>query len=232
MNKSILVIPDQHFPYNHPDIIAFLKAVARKHKPDRIVNLGDEVDYHSISFHEKSPELLSPSDELQTAINRLKALYTIFPTMDLVESNHGSLVYRKARYAGLPSRVIKSYGDILEAPKGWKWHKDLTIKCSDGSKVYFCHGKTNDVLKLSQSMGMNVVQGHYHEKFELRFWNAPAGLFWGAIAGCLIDDDSLAYSYNKLNSKRPILGCMVILKGIPQMIPMRINKKGRWTGTL
>jgi hypothetical protein len=228
MFRSVLVISDQHFPFNHPDIIAFLAAIASKYRPDKIVNIGDEVDLNSLSFHEKDPDLMSPSDELQTAINRLQSLYKLFPDMDLVESNHGSLAYRRARFAGLPKRLIKDYNEILQAPKGWKWHHDLVLKTSDGNPVYFCHGKSADVLKMSQAMGMSCVQGHFHEKFEIRYWGNKLGLYWGMTVGCLIDNDALAFSYNKLNLKRPLIGCGLILDGHPKLMPMVLDKNGRW----
>jgi hypothetical protein len=229
-NARILVISDQHFPYNHPDIIKFLAALKKKYKPDRVVNIGDELDYHSISFHDHIPDLLSPSDELQTALNRIAPLFKLFPQMDILESNHGSLVYRKAVAHGLPAHVFKTYREILGSPKGWRWHADLTLKMSNGKYVYFCHGKSADVLKLSQSMGMCAVQGHFHEKFEVRYWGNSLGLFWGAIIGCLIENKSLAFAYNKLNLKRPVIGCMMILNGLPHLTPMVLNSNGRWNG--
>ncbi len=230
--KSILVISDQHHPYAHPDIYAFLKAIKEKFKPDRVINIGDEVDGHSISFHEKDPDLLSPTDELQTAINRLKPIYKLFPKMDLVDSNHGSLVYRRARFAGLPSRVIKSYRDILEAPKEWRWHDDLIVRDSSGNDTYFCHSRGSDVLKVSQAMGMNVVQGHHHSQFEIRYWGNKLGLYFGMTVGCLIDAKSLAFAYGKLSLKRPVIGVGIILNGIPRLIPMILDRNGRWIKSL
>lgn len=228
MNDRILFISDQHFPYNHPDTIPFLKAIKKKYKPDRIINLGDEVDLHSISFHEHDPDLLSPSDELQTAIARMKPLFEIFPVVDLLESNHGSLVYRKGKTHGLPRHVFKSYREILGAPSGWKWHPELTIKMSNGQYVYICHGRSANGLKLSQSMGMSTVQGHYHSKFEIQYWANSLGLYWSIISGCLIDKDSLAFAYDKVNLQRPILGISIALSGIPKLLPMILNKSGRW----
>lgn len=49
--------------------------------------------------------------------------------------------------------------------------------------------------------------------------------------GCLADDNSLALAYNKINPKRPIVSLGVIIEGIPQLIPMILDKKGRWIGT-
>lgn len=232
MNRRILVISDQHFPYNHPDIIAFLRALKVKYKFDRVINIGDEVDYHSISFHEHNPDLLSPSDELETAINRLKPLYKLFPKVDVIESNHGSLVYRKGVAMGLPRHVFKSYREILEAPKGWNWHFDLTLKMSNGAYCYFHHGKAASGLKLSQSMGMSVVQGHFHEKFCIEYWGNPLGLYWSMQVACLVEDSTLAFNYNKTNLKRPIIGCGVILNGHPKLEPMVLGKNGRWIGKL
>lgn len=227
-NKAILVISDQHFPFNHPDIIEFLRALKKKYKFDRIINIGDELDYHSISFHEHNPDLLSPSDELQTAINRLKPLYRLFPKMDLIESNHGSLVYRKGTMAGLPRHVFKSYREILGAPKEWKWHFDLTLKMSNGQYCYFHHGKSSNGMKLSQAMGMCVVQGHFHEKFCVEYWGNPLGLYWSMQVGCLVEDSTLAFNYNKTNLKRPLVGCGVIIDGHPKLEPMVLNTNGRW----
>ncbi|MDX1471731.1 MAG: metallophosphoesterase, partial [Flavobacteriaceae bacterium] len=86
-NKSILVISDTHFPYQHPSCIEYLKEVKRVYKPDRVVHIGDEIDGHAISFHSHDPDLLSPSDEFQLAIERLQPLYSLFPKVDVIESN-------------------------------------------------------------------------------------------------------------------------------------------------
>jgi len=231
-HKAILVISDTHFPYQHPDTIAFLRALKAKYKPDRVVHIGDEIDGHAISFHPSDPELMSPGDEFEKAIERLQPLYKMFPKMNIVESNHGSLVYRKAKYHGIPRRAFKSYREILEAPRGWHWSMDLTLKMSDGNLVYFCHGKTSSPGKLSQSMGMATVQGHYHERMEIVYWANPKGLFWDMRVGCLIHDESLAYAYNKANLKRPLIGTGVIIEGQPKLCPMVLNAKGRWIGRL
>ena len=67
LRKSILVISDQHAPYHHIDTLDFLSAIKEKYKPDCVVNIGDEMDWHSISFHDSHPGLYSPSHELVVA---------------------------------------------------------------------------------------------------------------------------------------------------------------------
>ena len=43
-----------------------------------------------------------------------------------VESNHSSLVYRRALKYGMSKEFLKDYGDFLGTKK-WKWVDDLTI---------------------------------------------------------------------------------------------------------
>lgn len=230
--RSILVISDMHLPYCHSDLLKFLKAIKTKYKPDKVVCIGDEIDYHAISFHPSDPDLFSPGDELQSAINYLQQIYKIFPEVDVIDSNHGSLVYRKAKFHGLPKKVFKSYNNILDAPKKWNWSYDLTLEMSNGEKVYFHHGKTSAVAKLSKNMSMNCVQGHYHSRFEVVYWANPNGLFFDMRVGCLINDKSMAFHYNKTTMDRPIIGCGIILEGHPKLLPMILDKNGKWTGKL
>ena len=230
--KSILVISDMHLPYHHKDLLSFLKAIKTKYSPDRIVCIGDEVDYHAISFHAHDPDLFSPADELKSAILHLKQIYKLFPKVDVIDSNHGSLVYRKAKAMGLPRNVFKSYNAILEAPKYWKWHNDLTLTMSDGNKVFFHHGKSSAVGKLSKNMSMSSVQGHYHSRFEIFHWANPTGLFFDMRVGCLINDHSMAFAYNKTTMDRPIIGCGIILDGQPKLLPLIKDNKSRWTGVV
>lgn len=232
MNKRVLILGDLHFPFHHIDTFNFIKAIKKKYNPDKVISIGDETDQHSWSFHEHNPLLPNPEEELSRAKADIQKLNVLFPKMDILESNHGSLVYRKQVAAGLPRGVFKTYNEIYDIDKGWTWHRDLTIKLSDGSYCYFCHGKSADVLKTSQSMGMSTVQGHYHEKFSIQYWGNSLGLYFAAQTGCLVDDDSLAMEYNKTNLKRPLIGSLIILDGHPKLLPMVLNRKGRWIGVL
>lgn len=229
--KSIVVISDMHHPYAHPDTVKFLAAVKSKFRPDKIVCIGDEVDFHAMSYHEHNPDLDSAGAELDKAIAGLKPIYKLFPNCTVIESNHGSMVLRKAITAGMPQRVIKGYREILDAPKGWHWVFDASIQTPLGP-VYFCHGKTSAPGKLASSYGQSCVQGHFHEKAQITYISTPERLMFDAFTGCLADDKSLALGYNKVNPKRPIVSILVILNGIPHLVPMVLNRHGRWTGKL
>ena len=229
-NSRVLLISDMHIPYHHPDTLSFLKHLKKKYNPTRVICLGDELDKHALSYHDHDPDLPSAGDELRRSIPVIHELYELFPVMDIIESNHGSLVWRKAKTNGIPRQYIKSYNDVLGVGDGWKWSFDLTIDLPNGQKCYIHHGKTSNVIQLSQQMGMCAVQGHYHEAFKIDYWGNPTGLYWGMQCGCLIDDDALAFSYNNVNIKRPVLGTGLIIDSIPVLEPMILSKEGKWLG--
>lgn len=231
-NAVILVISDLHCPYQHRDTVAFLRAIKNKYKPTRVILSGDEVDNHAISFHDHDPDLDSPGTELQKAIKALQPIYKLFPVAEVLESNHGSLVFRKAVANGLSRQFFKSPGEILQAPNTWTWHFDIATTLPDGSDCYFHHSKGANVKKNSQAMGMSFVQGHHHEVFEISYWGNPNALLFGMTVGCLVDSDAVAMAYGKNNLKRPVIGCGVIVDSKAHLIPMKLNKKGRWTGKL
>ena len=229
--KSVLIISDTHIPYHVPELMDFLKLLKKKYKPDRIIHIGDEVDKHAMSFHDSDPDLPSAGDELKLSIPVIKQLEKMFPKMDLLDSNQGSLVFRRAYKHGIPKAYIKKYNDFLQVGKGWKWHDDLIIDTPLG-KVYFCHGKTPDILKLAQSMGMSCVSGHYHSLMGVRYYGNSLGLYFGLQVGCMIDSKSLAFRYNKVQKARPIIGCSVIQNGLPIIEPFIKDKSGKWIGRL
>lgn len=229
-NSRVLLISDMHIPYHHPDTLEFLQYLKNKYKPTRVICLGDELDKQALSYHDHDPDLPSAGDELRRSMPTIQEVYKMFPVMDIIESNHGSLVWRKAKTNGIPRQYIKSYNDVLGVGGGWKWSFDLTITLPNGQKCYIHHGKTSNVIQLSQQMGMCAVQGHYHEAFKIDYWGNPTGLYWGMQCGCLIDDDALAFSYNNVNIKRPVIGTGLIIDSIPVLEPMILSKNGRWVG--
>lgn len=223
-NERILFISDMHIPYNHPKLLPFLEGLKVRYDPTRVICLGDEVDKHAMSFHDSDPDLPSAGDELLRALPIIKDVESLFPVVDVIDSNHGSMVYRKAKAHGIPRRYIRSYNDVLGVGDGWQWHMDLTLDMSPWDKpdVYVHHGKSNKAIRTSQAMSMSHVCGHFHESFGIEFWANPKGLYFGMNAGCLIDDDQLAFAYNNANLKRPIIGTGLIIEGIPVLEAMAL----------
>jgi len=232
-NSRLLIIPDQHAPYQHPDALAFLQDVAELLDPTRVINLGDETDGHALSFHDSDPGLDSAGPELHKARIFLQALAGVFPVMDICHSNHGSLVYRKAFKTGIPVEYIKPYRDVLfpdGGGEGWSWADKIPVRLPNGDTVIFQHQSAGDILNNAAHERANIVQGHEHSDFFIRYRSSTSALYWAMVSGCLIDPKALAFAYGKLFPKRPIIGCSAIIDSQPVLIPMPMDHEGRYTG--
>ncbi len=224
----VLIISDLHCPWQHPDAFDFLRALKKKIKPQFVLNLGDEADAHALSFHETNPDLPSAGDELSLAKTELHELEKIFPEMTLLHSNHSSLIYRRALKHGMPRAYLRNYNDFLEVGKGWKWVDDINFKLSDGSEVFATHGMAADGIKLAMQYGKNVIQGHFHSKFNIQYFSNPDRLVWSMQCGCMTKQSSLAFEYARNFKMRFIIGTGAIIDGQPKLFPMRLNRDGRW----
>ena len=133
-----LIISDLHAPYHHPDSLDFLKALKRKYSFNWVVCIGDELDNHAMSFHDSDPDLNAAGDELKKGREFLWELEKVFPVVDLVDSNHGSMHYRKGKAHGFPRHLLLGYKDVIfgeHLPDG-----TITRKRGDGWN-WFPHAK-------------------------------------------------------------------------------------------
>ena len=196
--KRVLFISDTHIPYSVKGYLRFLRDVKKRFKPDVIIHIGDEVDYHAISFHDSIAELFSAGHELDKSIEEIQeGLHKIFPKMILLESNHGSLVYRKMKHHGIPVRVLKPLHELYQTPL-WEWHEHVLLMTNMG-RVYCTHGKSGISGRLAMALGCSTVQGHYHSKFEIMWFKSITKMRFSMYLGCLADRDSMAMAYNKPN---------------------------------
>ncbi len=236
--RSCLIIGDTHIPYHHKDAWAWLKAIKKKYlnKKSLILHIGDECDYNKFSFHKPwDPDIeYSPGSELQACIDEIHkkgGLYDLFPRLFLADSNHGSLIFRRARHGELPLHVIKSYVDILGV-KGWEWHEDFLLDTKKGP-VYVHHGRSSNIGKVVASTQSSVIQGHYHGLHKLEWFRGISSNRFGIQTGCLVDSGSRAFSYGKLSLSKPIIGSALIKEcGTPTLLSMNLNKNNRWDGTI
>ncbi len=105
-------------------------------------------DGHAISFHESDPNLDSAGVELEKAKLVLEELHELFPNLLVCDSNHGSLVYRRAKAHGLPVQFIKKYRDILFPEHGapsWSW-ADAWVLSTPLGPVRFQHQVSGDFM--------------------------------------------------------------------------------------
>jgi hypothetical protein len=203
--KRVLIIGDIHIPFSVNGYIKFLTKLKEEVKPDIVISIGDELDYHNLSFHDSDNDLMSGGDELDRAIIELQeGLHKLFPEMLLLESNHGSMVLRRAKHHGIPVRTLKTLQELYETPK-WSWHEDIIMSTHKGP-VYICHGKSGAYGKLVKEVGVSCVQGHFHGKFEITYHNSVLSSRFSMFTGCLVDTESMAMAYGKNHTIKPILG--------------------------
>lgn len=228
---TVMAVPDLHIPFHHKDAFRFLAAVKKKYKPNKIVNLGDLEDWHSISMHDHDPDGLSPGMELEALRKGVKPLFKLFPSMMICTSNHGSLPLRRAFKFGLPSELIKSYKDILQMPDGWQIADSWEV---DG--IVYEHGEAfsgqQGAIKSANANMQSTVIGHIHAFAGIQYSANSKHLIFGFNVGCLIDRAKYAFAYGKKIKSKPILGCGIIRNGIPTFVPLMLDKRGNWTGKL
>jgi len=232
IRETTLAFSDPHGPFQHPDTYDFLTAIRDKYKPTDVLNGGDEVDLHYLNYHEKEQRILNPTGERNKAIEHCRVMQDIFPKMILLDSNHGDLVDRKAKTAGIHPEDLKSKKDRLEITADWEWHKSIILDFPNGDSAYCVHHYSGNVMTGSEKVGMSLIQGHVHTQFSCGYRSTPEGLHFGLQLPCLIDTHSPAFKYAHPRQGRIMVGATIIEGGYPKLIPLRKDRHGRWDGKI
>lgn len=208
----VLIVSDLHCPYVHPDAADFLRDTAKEFKPTKIIFSGDEWDWHSLSFHDKEPELYCPGREYDAALKTIQPFYKLFPKADVCISNHTARYHRVAHKAGIPSRLLLDYKQLLQAPKGWSWSQRIIV-----DNVCYEHGEMvsgrNGAWKAMMENKMSTVIGHLHSFGGVQYSASPFNQTFAMNVGCLIDVDSLAFAYGSKYRNKATLGCGIVIEG-------------------
>lgn len=193
--------------------VQFLQRVADKYQPDRIVHIGDLVDNHAISYHERLPGLSSAKDEFQKARRQIRTLVDAFPKADWLIGNHDALTERQATSVGLPKEVLRDYNDLWEVP--WKVHERFSELVID--KVVYMHGEGPGGMyahgNRAKARFRSVVMGHFHSNAGTIWHATPDSRVFGLAVGCGVDNTKMQFLYGKVLPRKPILGCGVVVDG-------------------
>ena len=222
-NCRVLFWSDPHFPYHHKDTLSFLSKVKDAYNPDRVICGGDLGDLYSVSNY---PTDINHPDSFHTEVKGLrknvKEVAELFPEQIVCSSNHDDRPYRKSTTAGIPREFLIPYNQVISAPDTWKWvpYYDLTVD-ADRSQWRFIHTINGGALVAAKNLGMNVCNGHSHTKFGAQSFSNGKKVLYGVDSGCLISDVGSPFKYQKGDIGRPIRGCVMILDGVPKLIPMR-----------
>lgn len=229
--EIVLVIPDIHIPFQHPDAFDFLQCVSEELRPTRVVSIGDSLDMHALSRFVHDPDGMSAGDEYKRTMLLLKQLYTIFPDVVEVESTHNFRVFKRAFEAGIPKILLKEYRDMIQAPEGWEFVENVEI---DG--ILYEHGISFGGANVARTAATynrkSTVIGHHHTQGGICYLANRKDLIFGMSVGCLIDTGAYTFEYAHSNKQKQVLMCGGVFHGVPITYPMILNAKGRWIGKL
>ncbi len=218
--KRVLLISDLHHPWAVDGWYEFLARLHRQRKYDIIISVGDEIDAAAMSFHEKEPGMPNATREMEMAQAEMQLMHTLFPKMYILDSNHGSLYYRRAKFAGIPNSVIKPMKELWGTPE-YEWHEEILLITNSGP-VYLCHGKTSAYGKMVKDLGCSAVQGHFHSKSEITYHATVRGVRFNMLVGCLADQKKLAFQYAKNHNAKFINSVGELDRnGVPNLIMYR-----------
>jgi len=210
----VLVIGDTHCPAMRKGYVEFLQRVAERWQTDRVVHIGDLVDWASISYHEKHPVLRNPSLEYERAKRQVATLTKAFPKADWMIGNHDALTERQLVTAGLPPELLRSQNDIWGIK--WKVHPRFTKLEIDG--VVYSHGDSgrggiDASFRQCQDNFRSTVIGHFHGQAGVKWFANSSDRVFGLSVGCGVDHKSLAMDYGRRFARKPVLGCGVVIGG-------------------
>ena len=216
MGKRVLVIGDTHCPAMLPEYVDFLRDTYKQWGCDTTLHIGDVVDWHAISYHEKNPACASAGDEYATALAQVKTLYKAFPKAVIMTGNHDDLPARQARTAGIPVELLRDYSKVWETP-GWDWRPRYSTHKIDN--VTFAHGDRGKggqyaALRNAKDHFSSWVQGHVHGQAGVQYFANSNQLIFGMNVGCGINwSGQAAMDYGLKFNTKPVLGCGIVIEG-------------------
>ncbi len=223
--SNVLVIPDLQIPFHHKRSLDFLQRTQERYKCDNVICVGDEWDLAALSKYPKDPNGMSAGDELAAARKATAPFVAAFPKLRLCESNHRQRLYKRAFEAGIPEQYLAQTQSYMEVPKTWQWAFQWE---QDG--VIYEHGDRGKPVQLVDANGASTVFGHHHTEAGLWYVTRQHYSRFAFNVGCLIDINAYAFKYAVLAKRKPVLSCGVVLDGMPILVPMKVDSKGRFIG--
>lgn len=221
---NVLCIGDIHAPVCRKGYLSFCKRIYKKYKCNKVVFLGDIVDWHGISFHTSNTDAPGVLAEYRAAKKEIQKWVKAFGKATICIGNHDERVIRLAESVKIPSRFLRDYAEIWNTPK-WNWVYDTII-----DDVYYFHGTGHAGLhpayNVAKKMSMSTVMGHIHSAGGIKWLVSPKQRWFGMDTGCGVDDDSYAMAYNKHSKNKSVIGCGVVIKGTPyyEIMPLERYK--------
>lgn len=204
--SKVLVVGDLHEPFCLDGYLQHCKKVYKKEKCTKVIFIGDIIDNHYSSYHETDPDGMSARDELELAISKVAKWVKAFPIATVTLGNHDLIVQRKAFSAGLCSKWIRSFNEVLEAPL-WNFVEEIELE-----GITYCHGTGKKARKRASDDMVSYCQGHYHTDSYVEDIVGNERKVVAIQVPCGIDRKSYAMAYGK-HFPKPVIGCTVVYDG-------------------
>lgn len=221
-----LILSDNQKPFEDPDTLRFALAVKKDFGilKENIFHVGDIFDQYHGSQYPKSPDVqFTPRQELDETRGRLKPWFDAFPYMRLSDCNHGARWAQKAKAAGIPKDLMRPYREVMGVPQGWKWASQWRVATDHPFLVIHGVGYSGKYAheNAARDHGISIAMGHLHSNAGVIHVRTVGLRIWGLAVGCMIEESSEAFDYDKENRRKPIKGIGVVLDGgwTPIFIP-------------
>ena len=204
-NRNVLLIGDIHEPFTLDGYMEFCWDIYNKYECNEVVFTGDIIDNHYSSFHVQDPDGFGAGEELERAIDKLADWYELFPRATVCLGNHDRIPARKAMDAGISSKWLSPYAEVLGVPN-WDFVDSIII-----DEVLYVHGDgASHAAMRSKKDLMSIAQGHFHSRAYIEWIVGKRVKLFAVQAPCGVDDKAYAMAYGK-NSPKSAIGCTVIL---------------------
>jgi hypothetical protein len=238
--EAIVAISDLQVPYHDKRAVANVAAFIKAFKPSKVVSVGDEMDFQTISRWAQGTPL-----EYEQSISKNRdetvAVLESLRVEHVIRSNHTDRLYntvmmRAPGLLGLPELGLENF---LRFPQlGITYHKK-PYELAYGWRLF--HGDEGNIsqnsgttaLNLAKRTGVSVVCGHTHRMGLSHHTEAVAGIptrtLWGMEVGNLMDAKQAGYLKAGINNWQQGFGILwVDGKSVtPQIIP--IHRDGTFT---
>ena len=202
MSKTVttLAIGDSHFPFHNRKTIAAIIYIARKIKPQRIIQLGDLYDLYSYSRFAKSANIMTPAEECKRGRRDAELFWKEIQQASPRADCYQILGNHDARFSKQVMDKIPEAEHLLKGIQSlWKFDGvDSTTSDRDElilDGVCYMHGyrKFGDHMRHN---GINTVCGHLH-KGGVAYSRLGNKTIWELNAGFCADENSIPMSYSK-----------------------------------
>jgi hypothetical protein len=216
---NVLHIPDLHSPFIHKYALQFVKDIYHQYHCDTVVFGGDIFDNYSWSKYPTDPNKLTGRSEFQRAKRQIKGWVEAFPVAKITTGNHDVRLFKRLKEARVPENmVISNFNELWNLPNTWQWSDRVTI---DG--IIYMHGSRSGESAHTNNAKDNrrsTVSCHTHSTAGIAYMANTNDTIFGMNTGCLVNDKEIGFAYANELTRRPVLGCGVILDGFPIIIPL------------